>query len=215
MPLPISPCSPSTEFAELVNRVRNGDDSAMTRLTEKYGPAMRRSARELIGKSLQSHLDSVDLVQSVQLILWLGLRTGKFSIDAPENLLGLAKTLLKRKVARYCRSVKLHMKSTVDGNLADTLPDTMLFPPSHEGEPARITELDDLVEHFISQLGDLDRRLISLRLEGHSTADAARCLNVDSGLLRVRLGRLRKRFADFRALLTKSPVRVPDAESVS
>lgn len=214
MPLTSVDCARS-EFAQLVNRVRDGDDSAMTKLTEKYGAAMRRTARELIGKSLQSHLDSVDLVQSVQLILWLGLRAGKFTIEGPENLLGLAKTLLKRKVARYCRSVKLQMKCTIEANLADTLPDTMLFGATNEGEPARISELDDLVEHFINQLGDLDRRLISLRLEGYSTAEVARSLNVDSGLLRVRLGRLRKRFADFRDMLTKSSVHVPAAEAIS
>jgi RNA polymerase sigma factor (sigma-70 family) len=206
--VPADDPAPTSEFLDLVNRVKAGDDSAMTQLTEKYGPAMRRTARELIGKSLQSHLDSVDLVQSVQLILWLGLRTNKFSLESPENLLGLAKTLIKRKVARYCRNAKPHLSQTIDGKLGDTFGEMCLFP-SQDADASRAKELDDFVEHFLSQLGDMDRRLISLRLEGHSTADAARVLNVDAGMLRVRLGRLRARFEDFRDVLAKSAVSVP------
>lgn len=197
----------STEFAQLIARVQSGDDSAMTSLCERFGPAMRRTARELIGRTLQSHLDSVDLVQSVQLVLWLGIRTGKFSVEAPENLLALAKTLIKRKVARYCRDVKPQMTVvTIEGNLHDTLDDVMLFPPTRDADPTRTPEIDDLVDNFVQQLGDLDRRLVCLRLEGYSTAEVARRLCVDAGLLRVRLGRLRKRFADFREVLARSPV---------
>jgi hypothetical protein len=38
--------------------------------------------------------------------------------------------------------------------------------------------------------------LVELRLQGHSTADVARKLNLDSRFLRVRLGRLRKRLRE-------------------
>src|SRR5437870_11417044 len=96
-------------FRQLVSRVQAGDDTAMSQLTEQYSEPLRRSARHLIGKMLQSHLDSVDLVQSVQIVLWLGLRTGKLTVDSPEKLLALAKTLLRRKVARYCRSAKMDL----------------------------------------------------------------------------------------------------------
>jgi RNA polymerase sigma-70 factor (ECF subfamily) len=203
----------SLDFAQLVNRVKAGDDSAMTQLTESLGPTMRRMARELIGKSLQSHLDSDDLVQSVQLVLWLGLRTGKFPFVSTENLFGLVRTLLRRQVARYCRSAKPHMSRTIDAKLGNTLADVNLWAVANDDEPAKATELDDLVEHFVSQLAELDQRLIKLRLQGFSTADAARRLRVDAGLLRVRLGRLRKRFADFRTELAKAPVAVPVIDS--
>jgi transposase len=35
-----------------------------------------------------------------------------------------------------------------------------------------------------------------LRMDGHSTSEAARKLGVGAGFLRVRLGRLRKRFLE-------------------
>ena len=119
-----TPCN----FSELVSAICAGNDAAMAQLMEHYRPAMCRVARQYISRTLQTQLDSVDLVQSVQVLLWLGLRTGKFSVDSPQGLLSLAKTLLQRKVARYCRNAKPHLNATIEGSLEDTLIDQALFP---------------------------------------------------------------------------------------
>jgi RNA polymerase sigma-70 factor (ECF subfamily) len=191
-------------FGQLVQRVQTGDDSAMTELMEEYSEPLRRTAAQLIGKALRSQLDSADLVQSVQIILWLGLRTGKFSVATPDNLLALARTLLRRKVARYWRTVKAPVTTISDVSLIDTVVDQAIFPLRQEPSPEESSEFDDLVEHFLEHLGDLDRRLVKLRFQGFSTADAARQLKLDPGFLRVRLGRLRKRFAEFRSVIANS-----------
>jgi DNA-directed RNA polymerase specialized sigma24 family protein len=205
--------SATTEFAELIDRVKAGDDLAMAELMKQHESALLRTARTMIGRNLQSSLDSVDLVQSVQMMLWLGLRTGKFSLPTPQHWLGLAKVLLKRKVARFCRNNQAH--ASLDGALKDTVSDMAIFPPPAENDPGRLAEFDDLVEHFLNQLDGVDRELVRLRFEGHSTAEAARRLNLDAGVLRVRLGRLRTRFGEFRKLLTTTPVEVPVIEVAS
>jgi RNA polymerase sigma-70 factor (ECF subfamily) len=193
----------NVEFAELVVLVKAGDDWAMAELMKRYAEPMRRTAGQLIGRTLQAQLDSVDLVQSVQLILWLGLRAGRFSVTSPEGLLALAKVLLRRKIARYCRSLKpATMTGTIEGVLSTTLIDQQLVSASPDTDPQRSAEFDDLVEHFLAQLDDLDQQLVKLRFQGYSTADAARHLRLEPGFLRVRLGRLRKRFGDFRETLT-------------
>ena len=53
-------------------------------------------------------------------------------------------------------------------------------------------QMTDAVQRLWNHLSALDRRVIELRLEGHSTADAARLLNEDPDRLRVRLNRLRR-----------------------
>lgn len=45
----------------------------------------------------------------------------------------------------------------------------------------------------MSTLDETERRLIELRLEGCTTAEVARQLGLDPDVLRVRLGRLRRR----------------------
>src|SRR5437764_754144 len=74
-------------FTELIAQVTAGDDWAMAELMKRYAEPMRRTAGQLIGRVLQPQLDSEDLVQSVQLILWLGLRAGNLTVDSPERLL--------------------------------------------------------------------------------------------------------------------------------
>jgi RNA polymerase sigma-70 factor (ECF subfamily) len=200
----MEPAEKHLEFAELVAQVKAGDDWAMAELMDRYAQPMRRTAAQLIGRVLQSQLDSDDLVQSVQLILWVGLRAGRFSVNTPESLLALARTLLRRKIARYWRMVKMPSTSTtVDELSATTFSDNALFPSTPvTSDPRSSVEFDDLVDHFLLQLDDLDQQLIKLRFQGYSTAEAARHLQLDPGFLRVRLGRLRNRFANFRATLT-------------
>ena len=137
----------TTDFAELVDRVKAGDDLAMAELIKQHEGALLRTARALIGRNLQSSLDSVDLVQSVQMMLWLGLRTGKFSLPTPNQWLGLAKVLLKRKVARHCRNMQPQANATLDAALRDTLSEMAIFPAA-ESDPGRLAEFDDLVATF-------------------------------------------------------------------
>lgn len=201
------------EFMLLIERVKAGDDVAMAQLMLQYRGAMCRAARQLIGKSLQSQFDSVDLVQSVQLVLWMGLRTGKFEVETPQAFLGLARTLLRRKVARFCRAQKLAMAKTVELKAGTTFADVTFYAPAPDADPSELSQFDDIVEHFLDRLSEVDRRLIRMRFQGFSTADAARELGIDSGVLRVRLGRLRKRFADFRHSLSDAAAPEPAVDA--
>lgn len=65
-----------------------------------------------------------------------------------------------------------------------------------EPNPADVVQLDDRLQRLLSELAPIDRQLVLLRLQGHGMADAARLLDVDAGLLRVRLGRLRSRLRE-------------------
>ena len=68
-----------------------------------------------------------------------------------------------------------------------------------KGTPASCTETalyNDAVEHLCRLVDDKDRQLIELRLQGCSTAEVARRLNLDPDILRVRLSRLRKRLRE-------------------
>ena len=55
-------------------------------------------------------------------------------------------------------------------------------------------------DRILPHLDDKDRRLVELRLQGFSTAEAARQLGEDADVLRVRLSRLRRRLRDNQVL---------------
>src|SRR5207302_3303979 len=97
---------PGGDFASVLARARGGDRAALGQLAREYEPKLRLVARVLLGPALRPYLDSVDLVQSVHRSLLLGLRDQKFDISSPENLLGLALTMVRRKVARHWRHLQ-------------------------------------------------------------------------------------------------------------
>jgi RNA polymerase sigma-70 factor (ECF subfamily) len=184
------------DFAELLARVRAGDQAAMARLIALYEPQVRAVARVRLGAVLRAYLDSVDLLQSVHRTLIVGLRTEKFDISSPDKLIALAVTIVQRKVARHWRRAKRQSRDSLAGTAAQQLAERLLSLSSSEPDPAATVEIREQVCQLIETLDETDRKLIELRLEGQSTAEAARRLGLDADVLRVRLSRLRKKLRD-------------------
>jgi RNA polymerase sigma-70 factor (ECF subfamily) len=178
------------DFYGLMARLRAGDESALSPLVENYADIVRRTAHRLLGRALRPYLDSVDLVQSVHRALLAGLRDHKFEIATPDQLVSLALTILRRRVARHWR----HLRHE-PGAETDTPDFTLagLREPDATADPTRDPLFNDEVDRLLAGMAEVDRRLLELRLQGHSTAAAARVLGVDAGFLRVRLSRLRQR----------------------
>src|SRR5262245_57385672 len=111
------------EFEDLLVRARGGDREALAQLATKYEPKVRLVARVLLGPALRTHLDSLDLVQSVHKSLLIGLRQNRFDLATPENLMALALTLVRRKVARQWRRIRRQQRPPTGegGTLADVL----------------------------------------------------------------------------------------------
>jgi RNA polymerase sigma-70 factor (ECF subfamily) len=188
------------DFTDLVARVRLGDEAALAELTRQYEAELRLAARVLLGRALRAHLDSGDLVQSVHHSLMVGLRRNKIRLTTPQELVGLTVTMARRKVARHWR--RLRRQQPLDPAAVETAgPDAQLTAlTSGETDPAQEVQYRDTLAHLCGQLEDKDRRLIELRLQGYSTAEAARHLGVDADVLRVRLSRLRRRLRETNVL---------------
>jgi RNA polymerase sigma-70 factor (ECF subfamily) len=184
------------EFAALLALARQGDRGALEQLARQYEPEVRIVAHFRLGPALRPYLDTMDLVQSVHRTLMLGLRQRKFDISSPEKLVALALTLVRRKVARHWRQVQ--REQLLSGGAADcgNLPQLLASLSSPQPDPAREAQFNEAVQRVCNSLDGEERRLIELRLQGYSTAEAARKLGLDADVLRVRLSRLRKRLRD-------------------
>lgn len=183
------------EFPKLLARLRAGDEAALALLVERHGDIIRRTAHSLLGPLLRPHLDTMDLFQSLHRTLLIGLRDQKFDISTPDKLIALTATLLRRKVARHWR--KLKHRRDITGSPVDL--NTQPADATHDAlgaDPAQTLPQTEQVQRLLASLDHLDRRLLELRLIGHNTADAARKLGVDPAIMRVRLGRLRRRLWD-------------------
>jgi RNA polymerase sigma factor (sigma-70 family) len=181
------------DFATLLVRARGGDRAALGQLVCDYEPKLRLAARVLLGPALRPHLDSVDLVQSVHKSLLVGLRDQKFALNTPDDLLALALSLVRRKVARQWRRIRRQQRLSGNGNAGVNLAHLLTSLSRPEDDPAQAAQLGDRVEQLCKNLNDAERRLLELRLDGYSPAECAVELGLSAVAFRVRLTRLRQR----------------------
>ncbi len=186
----------TNDFDELLTCARSGDESAMTALVEQYEPEVRMVARMRLGAALRPHLDSVDLVQSVHKSLMLGLRADRYDISTPEQLIALALTIVRRKVARQWRKLKRQQRLSGGGSESQDLPSLIASLSASESDPAEIASIREATSHILGRLDETETRVIELRLEGYTTAEVARQLGLDADVLRVKLSRLRRQLRE-------------------
>ncbi|MHC5541375.1 ECF-type sigma factor, partial [Singulisphaera rosea] len=88
----------STNFTELLARVRAGDGQAAGELVRKYEPVIRVTIRaKLQDARLRRVVDSMDLCQSVMANFFSRAAFGEFDLEAPDQLVGLLVTMAKNK----------------------------------------------------------------------------------------------------------------------
>lgn len=190
---PASPLPEQVEFDDLMARIREGDASALSTLLEQYEPVVRRVARGILGPQLRRFVDSIDIAQSVNLILMGSLRSEKIDLPTPDRLIALAVTLVRRRVSYHWR--RMQRQQDVAG-AADSSFDLLehLASLQHPSEdPAALADMGDYIRQVLAELNPADRALVELRMQGLTTAEVGRKLGLDSAVLRVRLSRLRER----------------------
>ena len=180
-------------FVTLLEGARRGEPAAIEQLTRQYEPKLRVVARVLLGPALRPHLDSIDLVQSVHRSLMVGLRENRFDIGTPENLIGLAMTLVRRKAARQWRRARRQQRLDAGTSSAQNAVEVLMALTSSGSDPAKLAAFRDQVEKLCSNLSESERTILDLRLQGHSTDEIARQLALSPVALRVRMTRLRQR----------------------
>lgn len=173
------------DLPALLSRVEAGDEAALTLLLQRYEPRLRTAARVLLGPLLRPHLDTIDLVQSVHGVLLPGLRAGQYHFAEPEQLVALALTVLRRKVATRWRKLKPEQAAAA-----------LAAEPHADDDPARAAQVRDSLEYLLSRLAEPERQLLELRLDGLSPAEIAARLGCDAHVLRARLSKLRQKLCD-------------------
>jgi RNA polymerase sigma-70 factor (ECF subfamily) len=187
---------PQDEYAVLVEQARAGDQAALDRLTRQYEKELRLFARVQLGLALRPYLDTLDLVQSVHRSLMMGLRQNKFDVSRPQDLLALALTMVRRKVARHWRRMQRQKRLEAEPSGEPSAPRLLAELSCPQADPAAAAQFQDAVRHLWEHLDPTERRVMELRLEGCTTPEIADELGLDKNTLRVRLFRLRQRLQE-------------------
>ncbi len=196
--LPEPNTDPEQEFAYLLQQAALGVESAQQAISQKYADQIRAVARVLLGPQLRQHLDTMDLVQSVHHSILIGLRQQRFQFSSSDKLIALACAILRRKVAKKWRRHRRQLTLT-SGTAHDSqqLVDVLSSITNHETSPSLIAQFNDQLVKVCSHLGETERVMLEMRLDGYTSQEIAKRLDLHPVALRVRWTRLRRKLADF------------------
>lgn len=166
----------SDEAADLLARFRNGDPQAASELFLRYSDRLVALARSRLSTRLNQRLDPEDVVQSAYRSFFAAVRAGRYGVDAGGDLWRLLVTITLHKVHHQFKRNTADRRSVarernLDVAAADgRLPDEVL---AREPTPVEAIALTELVEEVMRELEPLHRRMLELRLQGHSVEEIA------------------------------------------
>jgi RNA polymerase sigma factor (sigma-70 family) len=160
-------------FANLVERAGQGEWEAAHWLVEQYEPALRRQVRfTLMDNKLRRVLEETDVCQSVLGQFFSGLSEGRFKLDAPEQLIGLLRQMVKNKITDHARYWRADRRDYLR-NIMPSDSSRVDEPLSPEPTPSRVVEDSEFLAEFESRLSDWERMIFAFRRQGMSWPEIA------------------------------------------
>jgi RNA polymerase sigma-70 factor (ECF subfamily) len=182
---------PST-FAELIGRVRAGDDQAASDLVRQYEPLIRREVRlQLEDQRLRRVFDSMDVCQSVLASFFVRATVGQYELQEPTQLLRLLVKMTRNKVAAAAR----HQHRQRRDNRRVAGDEDLAGVAGADTTPSEQVAAREVLERFRAGLSDEEKQLADLRAAGVAWEEIAGQLGGTPQARRMQLARAVERIA--------------------
>lgn len=171
--------------------MRAGSEAAAWIIVERYGGHIRAVVRRRMHAGLRTFLDSEDFVQSVWgSLVRIGPRLRE--IDRPEQLLAMLTRMAQNKVIDEVRrrmgTAKHQLPSHgADGPIESAKP---LATQSVPASPSQYAIARERWERMMRDESAQTRRMVELRLAGHTYTEIAALLSVNERTVRRTMSRL-------------------------
>jgi DNA-directed RNA polymerase specialized sigma24 family protein len=185
----------STEeaFADLIRRVRSGDQRAAALIVQQYEPEIRREVRvRMHDPRLRRVLDSMDICQSVLGSFFVRVASGQFELNRPDELIRLLITMTRNKVVRQVRWSRAQRR---DQRRNDPIASENLETPSAGPGPCEIVAGAELLQAFRNRLTPEERIMVDRRNEGPDWSEIAAELGGSANARRKQFARAADRAA--------------------
>jgi len=180
-------------FADLIRRVRSGDQHAAAEIVEQYEPEIRREVRvRLHDPRLRRVLDSMDICQSVLGSFFVRVASGQFELNRPDELIRLLMNMTRNKVVRQVRRLRAQRRDNrrnrpVDSGELQALCDGR--------SPSQIVAGAELLQAFRDRLTPEERIMVDRRTEGREWSEIAAELGGSANARRKQFARATDRAA--------------------
>jgi RNA polymerase sigma-70 factor (ECF subfamily) len=159
-------------FADLMGRLRQGDDTAAASVFHRFAHRLIALARIRLDSRLRPKVDPEDVLQSVFKSFFLRHAAGQFDLGGWDGLWALLTVITVRKcgrVNRYFRSAGRDAETAATVASSDSSPawEALASDPS----PSEVLMLTELVEGLLRDLPERDRAVVVLGLQGYNAAE--------------------------------------------
>ncbi|MEK6236675.1 MAG: ECF-type sigma factor [Planctomycetales bacterium] len=159
------------DSAELLARYQGGDESAAEEIFLRYVDRLTLLARSRLSAKLAQRVDPEDVVLSAYRSFFLRARDGAFSLERSGDLWRLLVAVTLRKVFRQAERHQAEKRSVHRETSLESLHDPSRL--AREPSPHEAAVLAEEFERLTAGLSELERRILEMRLRGHSVDEIA------------------------------------------
>ncbi len=156
-------------------RWRQGDQAAADEIFVRYTKRLLGLARRRLSPRMARDLDAEDVVQSAYRSFFVGARAGRYVLqrsgDLWRLLVGITVHKLQRQLER--RSAQKRDAAREASGRQGSGPDVEAETLAREPTPAEAAAFAETLENLLAPLTPVQRRMVALRLEGHSLEEIA------------------------------------------
>lgn len=184
-------------FAELMARLRAGDDDVATLLFDRYHQRLLALARKRLSDAVRQKVDPDDVVQSVYRSFFHRHQLGQFQVEDWDNLWTLLTLITVRKCAgraeyflTACRNVRKERAPAADDSHGERVD---WQPEASDPTAEEAVLLAETIEQVMRGLDGWECEVFTLSLQGYSVQEIGeRVGRAERSVERVR-GRVKKR----------------------
>ena len=177
----------------LTERLREGDAGAAEEIVARYARKLAVLAERRLSRRVAARVGGEDVVQSVFRTFFRRCAGGEFRIDGSADLWRLLVTITIRKARALARR---HTAGRRDVGAEAAGDGALEYALADEPGPAEAAALVDQIDALLRDVPPWYARLLDLRLQGRTVAEAAAELNVSRQTVYRALDLLRQRLAD-------------------
>jgi RNA polymerase sigma factor (sigma-70 family) len=177
----------ATDFSELIERARAGDEAASTELIRRFEPFIQRLVRirmrqRVDFERLRREVGPSDICQSVFRSFFEGLRKDRYRLEGPADLERLLQVMIRFNLATKARRSSVKLRGLTDDF------EEQGWLDSAPGPDRQVAD-QDLIEAIQEQFTAGELQIITMRLDDMSWADIAEKLGCTADGARVKLSR--------------------------
>jgi RNA polymerase sigma-70 factor (ECF subfamily) len=185
------------DFAGLIAQVKEGDDAAIRRLIERFGPEVRMMVRRRLPARLRSQFDTVDFTQVVWNSVIVDCRDRSEPFDDAKHLLGFLAGVVHNKIAqeyrRRTRTRKYDIGREQPLYIRKGDRDVPREVAADDPTPSETVQAEDRLEQLVAGRSPLEVRIVELRREGLTIDEVAARLDLHEKAVRRVIVSIRSR----------------------